>query len=190
MLATTDGQIGDARTVILREADQAQHALLVYTDARAGKVAQIAEHPQGTLVMWSPALGWQLRLRVQLQTVTDGLELSSRWAQLKLSPAANDYLSPQAPGAPLDQALASRGERAHFALLEAQRAVDRLARVARPGPSPRPFRQRRHTALAATVLSVVKQVACQIRDGAARPHTAAPASVKMALLSHATTTRR
>ena len=119
VLATTDGQIGDARTVIVREADQAQHSLLVYTDARAGKVAQIAEHPQGTLVMWSPGLGWQLRLRVQLQTVTDGLELSSRWAQPKLSPAANDYLSPQAPGAPLDQALASRGERAHFALIEA-----------------------------------------------------------------------
>jgi pyridoxamine 5'-phosphate oxidase len=119
VLATTDGQIGDARTVILREADRAQATLLMYSDARAGKAMQIATHPQGTLVMWSPSLGWQLRLRVRLQTVTDGLELSSRWAQLKLSPAANDYLSSQAPGTPLDQALASRSERAHFALIEA-----------------------------------------------------------------------
>ena len=120
VLATTDGQVGDARTVILREADHAQARLLVYTDARAGKVTQIAAHPLGTLVMWSPALGWQLRLRVHLQTVTDGLELSSRWARLKLSPAANDYLSSQTPGEPLDNALGSRSERAHFALLQAQ----------------------------------------------------------------------
>jgi pyridoxamine 5'-phosphate oxidase len=120
VLATTDGEVGDARTVILREADHAQAKLLVYTDARAGKVAQIAAHPLGTLVMWSPALGWQLRLRVHLRTVTDGLELSSRWARLQLSPAANDYLSSQAPGDPLDNALSARGERAFFALLEAR----------------------------------------------------------------------
>jgi pyridoxamine 5'-phosphate oxidase len=120
VLATTDGEIGDARTVILREVDQAQSTLLVYTDARAGKVAQIAQHPHGTLVMWSPALGWQLRVRVALQAVTDGLELSSRWAQLKLSPAANDYLSSQAPGDVLDSAISARGERAYFALLEAR----------------------------------------------------------------------
>ena len=119
VLATTDGQIGDARTVILREVNAEQSTLLIYTDARAGKVAQIAAHPHGTLVLWSPALGWQLRLRVDLQSVTDGLELSSRWARLKLSPAANDYLSPQAPGTPLEHALDTRVERAHFALLEA-----------------------------------------------------------------------
>jgi pyridoxamine 5'-phosphate oxidase len=120
VLATTDGEAGDARTVILREADAERATLRMYSDARAGKVAQIAAHPLGTLVMWSPALGWQLRLRVRLQTVTDGLELSSRWARLKLSPAANDYLSSQAPGTPLEHALDSRGDRSHFALLEAQ----------------------------------------------------------------------
>ncbi len=120
VLATTDGAVGDARTVILRDADQAQTTLLVYTDARAGKVAQIAAHPLGTLVMWSPVLGWQLRIRVALQAVTEGLELSSRWAQLKLSPAANDYLSSLAPGDALGSAISARGERAYFALLEAR----------------------------------------------------------------------
>jgi pyridoxamine 5'-phosphate oxidase len=120
VLATTDGQAADARTVILREVNTEQATLLMYSDARAGKVAQIAAHPLGTLVMWSPSLGWQLRLRVHLQAVTDGLELSSRWARLKLSPAANDYLSSQAPGDPLDNTLGTRGERAFFALLEAR----------------------------------------------------------------------
>lgn len=120
VLATTDGEVGDARTIILREVDPTQATLLVYTDARAAKVAQIAAHPRGTMVMWSLALGWQLRLRVELQAVTDGLELSSRWARLKLNPAANDYLSSQAPGDTLDNALGARGERAYFALLEAR----------------------------------------------------------------------
>ena len=120
VLATTDGEAGDARTVILREVNQAQAGLLIYTDARAGKVAQIARHPHGTLVLWSPGLGWQLRIRVHLRAVTDGLELSSHWARLKLSPAAQDYLSPQAPGDPLDNALGARGARAYFALLEAR----------------------------------------------------------------------
>jgi pyridoxamine 5'-phosphate oxidase len=120
VLATTDGEIGDARTVVLRGADAAQASLLIYSDARAGKVAQIAQHPQGTLVMWSEALGWQLRIRVHVEVITDGLELSSRWAQLKLTPAAHDYLSALAPGSPLDTALGARSDRAHFALLEAR----------------------------------------------------------------------
>lgn len=120
VLATTDGEVGDARTVVVRELNQARAALLMYTDSRAGKVRQVAAHPRGTIVMWSPGLGWQLRIRVDLRVVTDGLELSSRWARLKLSPAAYDYLSPRAPGDPLDGAIGARGERAYFALLEAR----------------------------------------------------------------------
>jgi hypothetical protein len=120
VLASTDGQIGDARCVVLRDVDQAQRTLCVYSDARAGKVAQLARHPQGTLVMWSEALGWQLRVRVHVDVTVDGLEVSSRWARLKLTPAAHDYLSALAPGSPLDSALGARGERVHFALLEAR----------------------------------------------------------------------
>lgn len=118
VLATTDGRIGDARTVVLREASREQARLLIYSDARSAKVAQARLYPEGTLVAWSPALSWQLRVRVRIEVSTDGLELSSRWAQLKLTPAAQDYLSALAPGSPLAGALAARGERAHFALLE------------------------------------------------------------------------
>lgn len=124
VLATTDGRIGDARTVVLREADREQSLLRIYSDARSAKVAQAAAHPEGTLVLWSPALSWQLRIRVHVEVSTDGLELSSRWARLKLTPAAHDYLSVQAPGSPLPDtlagALAARGQRAHFALLDAR----------------------------------------------------------------------
>jgi hypothetical protein len=120
VLATTDGRIGDGRSVVLREADRDAQRLLIYTDARSPKVEQVRAHAEGTLVMWSPALEWQLRIRVRIEVITDGLELSSRWARLKLTPSAHDYLSSLPPGSALDSALGARGERAHFALLSAQ----------------------------------------------------------------------
>ncbi len=126
VLATVDedGQAADARTVVLREVDAAAATVMLFSDARAGKLAQLRAHPVGTLVFWSKRLGWQLRLRVQLQAQTDGLAVSSRWARLKLSPAAQDYLSPLAPGETLTSAPSSEApspvERGHFALLLAQ----------------------------------------------------------------------
>ncbi len=120
VLATTDGAGGDARTVVLREVDRDRAVLRMYCDARSAKVAQLTSHPQATLVMWSPRLGWQLRVRVRVQVITEGLEVTSRWARLKLSPAAQDYLSAHAPGTPLQAAVSARGQRTHFALLDAQ----------------------------------------------------------------------
>jgi pyridoxamine 5'-phosphate oxidase len=123
VLATTDGRFADARSVILREVDPLAQRLVVYTDHRAAKVAQLLSHPDGTLVMWSPALGWQLRCRVRLALEDDGLAVSSRWARVKLSPAAQDYLSPQPPGAPLGATPAPTHDavaRSHFSVIVAQ----------------------------------------------------------------------
>ena len=117
VLATTDGEVADARSVVLRATDSVARCLTFFSDARAPKVAQLSAHPLGTLVMWSPTLNWQLRIRVQLQAVTDGLAVSSHWAHLKLSPAAHDYLSAKAPGSVLANALGARGDRAHFGLI-------------------------------------------------------------------------
>ena len=124
VLATVDGD-GDhtraeARTVVLRDADAGQRTLLLYTDTRAGKVPQLRAHPQGTLVMWSPALAWQLRCRVQLSAEDEGLAVSSRWATLRQSPGAQDYLSPLPPGSPLDMAPAPGAKRHHFAVVTAR----------------------------------------------------------------------
>jgi pyridoxamine 5'-phosphate oxidase len=124
VLATTDGEIGDARTVVLREIDVDERRMRIYTDERAGKVAQLRKHPLGTLVMWSPELGWQLRWRVRLDAQASGLAVSSRWAQIRLSPAAQDYLSPVPPGAELPQpGEAPAGQtmaREFFAVMEAE----------------------------------------------------------------------
>jgi pyridoxamine 5'-phosphate oxidase len=118
VLATVGGSAGcDARVVVLREADADQRELVFYTDARSPKAAQITNHPTAVMVMWSAELGWQLRLGVQLSLETSGLAVSSRWARLKMTPAAQDYLSPLAPGSPLAHPAPERGTRENFALV-------------------------------------------------------------------------
>jgi pyridoxamine 5'-phosphate oxidase len=102
VLATVNGDAADARTVILREVDAAQKQLLSFTDDRAGKVAQLLRHPRATMVMWSRAMSWQLRCRVLLSLEMTGLAATSRWARIKLTPAAQDYLARLPPGAALD----------------------------------------------------------------------------------------
>ena len=123
VLATADGAGGaDARSVVLRDADRARKALVFYADSRSAKLRQIAARPQGTLVLWSPALSWQLRLRLTLAAQTSGLAVSSRWARLKMMPGAQDYLSPLPPGSPVETPLPERGSRQHFSVVTA--AVD------------------------------------------------------------------
>ena len=107
----------DLRSVVLREANLAERTLMFFTDARSPKVAQIAAQPAATLLVWCPQLSWQLRLRVQLAVETSGLAVSSRWARLKMKPAAQDYLSPLPPGTPLSHPRPERGTREFFSVV-------------------------------------------------------------------------
>ena len=121
VLATVEGEEAQARTVVLREVDAAARELIFFTDARSAKVAQILARPVGTLLCWSSRISWQLRLRVELQVQTSGLKVSSRWARLKLTPAAQDYLSPLPPGSPVAERYApERASRNHFAVVTAR----------------------------------------------------------------------
>jgi hypothetical protein len=122
VLATTADDGPDARTVVLREVDRDRQRVVVYSDARAGKIAQLASKPRAVMVLWSKRLSWQLRLRLQVEVKTDGLAVTTRWARVKMSPNAGDYLSANTPGSPL-QAPGVRppaAERAAFAVLEAE----------------------------------------------------------------------
>jgi pyridoxamine 5'-phosphate oxidase len=123
VLATVNGDAADARVVILREVEEHNRRLRFYTDERAGKVAQIGITPAGCLVMWSPALHWQVRCHVRLTLDVSGLAATSRWAKIRLTPAANDYLSNVPPGASL-QDVPDGGSgalsRAHFAVVSAE----------------------------------------------------------------------
>ena len=131
VLATVNGDAADARTVILREVDVGQKQLLSFTDDRAGKVAQLLRHPRATMVMWSRTMSWQLRCRVSLSLEMTGLAATSRWARIKLTPAAQDYLARVAPGTALDTPLVNRSgeseapsaeplKREYFAVIVAQ----------------------------------------------------------------------
>jgi len=119
VMATVDGDRADARSIVLRDVETRTRSLIFYTDARSPKVQQFEAHPQGTLVLWSSRLGWQLRLRVSLALEASGLAVSSRWARLKMTPAAHDYLSPLPPGSTVDRPTVERGTREHFAVVTA-----------------------------------------------------------------------
>ena len=109
----------DARLVVLRDTDPVSRQMLIYTDSRARKVAQLRAHPVATLVMWSAEIGWQLRCRVRCEVEVEGLAVSSRWAKIRLSPQAQDYLSPLAPGTPLDGQEPAGSHREYFGLIVA-----------------------------------------------------------------------
>ena len=101
-LATTCPRLGaQARTVVIRAVDVDARELLVYTDTRSPKVAQLDHDPRAQIVCWSAALGWQLRLSCVVGCETEGLDVTSRWATLRHTRAAQDYLSPLAPGSVL-----------------------------------------------------------------------------------------
>jgi hypothetical protein len=120
-LATVDGDHADARIVILREADASAQCLRFYTDARSRKVGQARARPLGTLLAWCPRLSWQLRLQVRLRVDTEAHSVQPRWARLRMTPAAQDYLSPLAPGLPLGATEREPGgsARTNFAVVHA-----------------------------------------------------------------------
>ena len=124
-----------ARTVILREADEATGRLAFFTDRRSPKVAELGREPRACLVFWCRRLRWQLRVRVQVSLEFDGDAVEATWLRLRDSAAAGDYLAPAAPGTRLaisdgtDRAdRADQGDRAdHPRLAEHQLCIARAA---------------------------------------------------------------
>ena len=119
-LATVEGEQAHARSVTLRGADAAAQRLVFYTDDRSPKLAQMKRNPMGTLLAWCRQLSWQVRLQVRLVQETDASLVSERWARLRMTPAAQDYLSPLAPGEPLTHPGQERGSREHFSIVNAE----------------------------------------------------------------------
>lgn len=120
-LATVSPEgLPDARTVVLREWDAQQDSLVLFTDARSPKVQHLQHQPQAVLVLWHPGLGWQLRMTVHTEVTFEGLAVTSRWARLKMSPAAQDYLSPLAPGESLQGLSPAGASRPNFAVVHAR----------------------------------------------------------------------
>jgi pyridoxamine 5'-phosphate oxidase len=135
-LATIDADgAPQVRSVVLRDLQADARELVVYADARSAKVAQLRHDSRGQLLCWSEALGWQLRLQVRIEAETSGLDVTARWARIRHSPAAHDYLSPLPPGTALGAVAtppATDHPRESFAVLTARvEAIDWLELHAR-----------------------------------------------------------
>jgi len=140
VLATTglDG-LAQARTVVLREVRSADGQLLVYTDARSPKVAELLAQPLASLLCWSPRLHWQLRLQLRFTVSRKDDEANAAWERVRQSPSAGDYLTSRAPGERLPempeaaletpQLAVLRGEVLTMDWLELSRAGHRRARL-------------------------------------------------------------
>jgi len=132
VLATVDEEGSpQARTVVLRSANQQQSEFRVFTDGRSPKVAELQARPHAVLVFWSALLNWQLRVSVNVKVRHSGAEVDAAWERVRTSVAARDYLSPVAPGQPgwaagVGGTGPSVGDH-HLAVLVAQvRAIDWL----------------------------------------------------------------
>jgi len=90
-----------ARTVVLRQTDAERSELRIFTDRRSAKIAELSKRPHASLVFWSAALSWQLRIRCAVTIDIDSAEVARIWDTVKESAAASDSLAPAAPGTPL-----------------------------------------------------------------------------------------
>lgn len=123
-------QSPQARTLVLRSADQQRGELRIFTDGRSPKVAELRAQPQVVLVFWSALLSWQLRVDVTMQVLDHGPDVDAAWERIARSAAARDYLGPAAPGQLMGGPAASAGsdDAHHLAVLVGSvRAMDWLA---------------------------------------------------------------
>jgi pyridoxamine 5'-phosphate oxidase len=90
-----------ARAVVLRQASKATQSLIIFTDGRTPKVAELAAQPAGMLTFWSKRLGWQCRIALNVKVLVDGPEVDAAWERMSRSAAAKDYLAAKAPGSPM-----------------------------------------------------------------------------------------
>lgn len=118
VLATVDNDGSpQARTVVLRHAEQSSATLHVYTDRRSPKVGQLITHPAGVLVFWCPTLSWQLRVRAVFSADDRSKTMQAAWRQMQGTRAEKDYLSAKAPGAPLPEVGALTASEPQLAVL-------------------------------------------------------------------------
>lgn len=93
---TLDGR-PDARTVVLRQADERQKMVYFHTDRRAAKVSQLQRSEAATLLFWDEHRQIQLRLRATVSLHTDDALADEHWQKLWVG-GRKTYLSEQQPG--------------------------------------------------------------------------------------------
>lgn len=120
---TADGA-PQARTVVLREADQKTRILRANTDLRAPKAQQLLHDSRAQLLFYDAAAKAQIRLTVRAEVLTEGAVRDGIWATT--APGSKVcYLAVDTPGTPRPQGtsglpdFADGGQRVPADLLEA-----------------------------------------------------------------------
>ena len=113
---TPDGK-PQARTVVLRAADQSAGTLDIHTDLHSSKVAGLRQTPFAALHVWNAAARLQIRLEASVAILT-GPDVAAIWAGLP-DESRQSYGSLPPPGQPIAQALdyAKEPDPASFAVL-------------------------------------------------------------------------
>lgn len=124
-LATVDAGQPSLRTVVLRGCEVSTRELLIHTDRRSPKIAQLRREPGCGLHVYDAAQNLQIRVRAVAQVHLDDALAAARWSASRPS-SREVYGSPWSPGEPVDDPRAAvehlRGrseaeQRAHFAVL-------------------------------------------------------------------------
>ena len=148
-----------ARTVVLRQAERKRARLIVHSDQRAAKIAEIERCPVVALCFWDKRLHQQVRCEAEAQVFTTTGDVDQAWAGLGPRdraiyaasptpglPCPPPAPTPRAPGPPParhnDRPADLANARQHFALISFRvHAVDWLSL---DGPHHRRALFRRH----------------------------------------------
>lgn len=120
VLATRSGETGvSARTLVLRDVDRLARELVLFTDARSPKAAEIAADRRACLVFLDPAAQIQLRAYGHARLVTEG-ERHRQWRAELSGNTRFNYATEAPPGTPAagpDIAMAPHKASDAFALI-------------------------------------------------------------------------
>lgn len=101
-IATTNGEIADCRTVVLRDMDVENGILTCWTDIRSSKVMDLKLFRNMTWCFWSKNQSLQLRIQGRTEVLHGTEEVRAIWD--KIAPKnRKDYCSNKGPGSILDE---------------------------------------------------------------------------------------
>ncbi|SFS20989.1 pyridoxamine 5'-phosphate oxidase family protein [Yoonia litorea] len=94
----------EARTVVLRSADENTRSLTVHTDLFSSKIRSLRDVPRAALHVWDKSLALQLRLQTEV-TIEAGPQTDALWRRIP-DHAQQSYGVTPPPGTPIEDALA------------------------------------------------------------------------------------
>ena len=89
-----------ARTVVLRAADQGSACLIIHTDKRAKKVAELTANPFATLHIWDSSAHLQIRFEARAYFLTER-QTDEIWAKVPAG-SRSVYRTMPPPGSPIE----------------------------------------------------------------------------------------